>query len=283
MAIAWTAILSRKQPSKNVDRPVNITVYPRKFLTGLFLICTLVVAGLFLGDWIINYTGSINSGPIQRLFNITREDGLASWVAITITSLVALSIWALWALARASKASKFVQRGWLIIAGFFTYLAVDDGAMIHERLGSALADAPASGWLANFPSYYWQLIFLPILIIFGGFFLYFLARQLHTPKQKLAVIVALGMLGLAIVLDFFEGLHPAHSLNIYTALTNGLDFSAYAINTFGQTEYNTLVHFSKSIEESLEILAMSLLWVVMLAHMFTSYPRINIKALAEKS
>ena len=274
---ALTATHSRKKTAKHSGEPTEITIHPRQFLTGILLVCIIVVVGLLFGDWIINYAGAINSGPIRRLFNMTREDSLASLVAIVITTFVALSAWAAWLLARSNKTSKYVQRGWLIIAGFFTYLAIDDGAMIHERLGTTLADATKDGWLANFPSYYWQLIFLPILTAFGVFLLYFLMRQLRSRQQKQAVLVALALLGAAIILDFFEGLSPSHSLNIYTTIANNFDFSAYTMQHFNQTEYATLLNFSKALEEALEIVAMSLLWITILAHLLANYPKINLR------
>ena len=45
----------------------------------IFLFC-LVVELLLVGlDAFINYGRFIDIGPIRRLFNITREDGLATW------------------------------------------------------------------------------------------------------------------------------------------------------------------------------------------------------------
>lgn len=272
------AFLNRKNLPELTKQSVALTVRPRTLLTNLLLVCVIVVVGLFVGDWVINYAHAIDSPPIRRLFNITREDSLASWVATTITLLVALTMWALWVLSRASKASVVIRRGWLILAAAFTYLAIDDGAMIHERLGSVLSGAASIGWLASFPSYYWQIIFLPLLFGLAIYLLYFLSRQLTAPRQRLAVIVALACLGIAIILDFFEGLAPSNSLNIYTAVANQFDFASYTQRNFGQSEYDTLVHFSKSIEESLEMLAMSLLWATMLSHILSRYGRVSIKA-----
>lgn len=274
---------STKKPAKvnlaTDHQSVAIAINRRQFLTGLFLTCVIIIFGLIVADWVLNYAHGIESSAIRRLFNITREDGLASFVAVTLTLLAALTMWALWLLSRANGEARSVKIGWAVLAGMFTYLAVDDGAMIHERLGTALGNASAGGgWLVNFPSYYWQIIFVPILVVFGVYFLYFLFRRLDSPKKRWAIVVALGCLGLAIVLDFFEGLEPGSGLNIYTAIANSFDFADYARHTFGQTEYDTLLHFSKSLEESLEMLAMSLIWVTTLAHLLARYPNITFRS-----
>ena len=55
-------------------------------------------------------------------------------------------------------------------------MAVDDGAQLHERLGStfkAMREDVGSS-LDFFPSYPWQILFLPIFGTLGLFMLWFL-------------------------------------------------------------------------------------------------------------
>lgn len=268
--------LAKTHPTKS--KPVSLTIDRRQVLRGILIVCAMVIAALVYLDFLINYSSAVRSESIQQLFNITREDSLASWFSVAITTLVALTMWALWLLARASGAPKFTRTGWLTLAICFSYLAVDDGSMIHERVGTTAGEISSSGWLNGFPTYYWQAIFVPVLAIFGAYLLYFMMRTLSTRRQRLAVIAALGCLAVAVILDFFEGMSPDNNWNIYTAIANNFDFAFYAQWAFGKTEYDTLVHFSKSLEESLETLAMSLILVTSLAHLTERYPKITVSS-----
>ena len=91
---------------------------------------------LFL-DIVINYNHFFDYRPVRKLFNIAREDSLSSWFMSAQTLLVALVLWFTYFIQKKKGEKKF-QNGWLILASFFTYMAADDGASIHERLGSTL-------------------------------------------------------------------------------------------------------------------------------------------------
>ena len=54
--------------------PVNV----RGLTCILILACLIIEVGLFLGDLLINYGKLTELSMIHGLFNITREDGLAS-------------------------------------------------------------------------------------------------------------------------------------------------------------------------------------------------------------
>ncbi len=154
---------------------------------------------------------------------------------------------------------------------FFCYLALDDGAHIHERLGTAYhqtGDGFAFGaWtLEMFPSYRWQIVFMPIFAAMGFFMFGFLLKQLRGWKPKAAVFVALSCLATAVALDFFEGLAPTHALNPYAAIAQRWHLEMWAARTFGTSPYDMLLHFSKSIEECTEMFGMTLLWMVFLHH-----------------
>jgi len=245
--------------------PLELQFRSHRILTLLFATCVCVELSFVALDYWVNYSRGVEAGPIRRLFNITREDGLASWFAITQTVLLALTLWALWLITRRAGA-RWTSRGWLALAALFTYMAMDDGATIHERIGSTLKSS-GSGEAASWsPSYGWQVIFVPVFAVMGAFMLGFLWRQLRGGRQRLAVVLALGAMALAVALDFFEGLKPDHPWNLHTALAQRWDFANFARTQFDQTEYATLLHFGKSLEETLEMLAITLLWTAILSH-----------------
>ena len=144
--------------------PVKLTIDSERLARRVLGFC--VAAGIlfvFL-DYHINYGEWTQIGAMRRMFNIAREDGLASWFATTQTLMAGLTLGMIYVAVKKRLGAPWGEAtGWLVLASFFVYMAIDDGAQLHERLGSTVAamreDAGSS--LDFFPSYAWQLIFLP--------------------------------------------------------------------------------------------------------------------------
>ena len=144
------------------------------------------------------------------------------------------------------------------------------GAQVHERIGTlsrALSDGGNSGVLAWFPSYPWQVLFLPV---FGGFGLLlglFLWNELRSRAAFALVLSALACLVAAVGLDFIEGLGEEHPWNLYAWIVAQVDLAEFTVTRFRHTPYDTVEHFSRSLEEFLEMLANTLLLVTFLRHL----------------
>ena len=152
-------------------------------------------------------------------------------------------------------------------------MAIDDGAQFHERIGSSFkrilhGDDVYDGMeiAGFFPSYAWQLVFLPIFGAFGLFILWFLNRELELTRHKGMVVAAIGLLVLAVIADFFEGLEMDHPWSLHGWIEYTWDLTEYQVR-----------HFSKSIEEFMEMLAMTLLWITFLRHLVRTSPAIDIR------
>lgn len=253
------------------DRPhaVILSVDGERVARRVLLFCVLAELALFLLDYHVNYGRATNIGAIRRLFNTAREDGLASWFGTTQTLLAALTLWLTYLIARTRPKPQWWKTAWLALALFFTYMAIDDGAELHERLGTTV-DAlkeDSSALLAAFPSYTWQVLFLPFFGAFGLFMLVFLWKEIDTRSSRLVLVSAIGCLVLAVVLDFFEGLEPDHALNLHTYIVENTNFDARSQARFARSGYDTLQHFSRSTEETLEMLANSLLLFLFLRNL----------------
>ena len=291
------------EASEAAETRAEINIDGRAAISRLFVACICIEVLFVLLDYFVNYARWTELGPIRRMFNITREDGLASWFGITQTLMAALTAWMLWLIrrsqSRAGACSRGRKVGWLIIALGLTYMTVDDGATIHERLGSSLkqiqgdaetgaGDEAAAGDIDTaaadrenagrwwFPSYHWQVLFVPAFGALGVFMLVFLWRELGSGRQRLKVLIALSCMAMAVGLDFIEGLERNHPLNLYGRVADSLDFAAFTRARFQTGEFETLVHFSKSIEETLEMLAMTLFWVTFLTHWVRIAPRVMV-------
>ena len=101
---------------------------------------------------------------------------------------------------------------------------------------------------------------------FGLLLALFLWRELHSRAAFGLVLSALACLAAAIGLDFIEGLDEDHPWNLYTWIVAQTDLMEFTIERFRHTPYDTLEHFSRSVEEFLEMLANTFLWVTFLRH-----------------
>lgn len=221
----------------------------KHFPIRLFLFCLSAELALLLLDLSINFYQYSDSAAIRRLFNMAREDSLANWFMVIQTFVAAMLLLAI-ALVENDRATSTRQYTcWLLLAIFFIYLSADDAAQIHERLGTAFdARRPELGFVSLFPGYGWQLAVLPLLVLAGLLMVWFLWNELAMPYARILLLMAPGIMALAVGLDFIEGLEHEHPWNFYTWLSERWQVSP-----------KTIRHFAKVIEEFLEMLSISLL------------------------
>ena len=264
--------------------PIQLAVDGRRLAWTVLAAGVAAEVAWFLLDYHVNYGRGSEIGAVRRLFNTAREDSLSSWFAATQTWMVALTLWLLAAVQRHSR-SAWAVAGWMVLAAFFTYMAADDGAKIHERLGTAFEvthrDAPAGSWgrtaLDRFPSYRWQIVLLPVFAALGLFTLGFLCREIVDRPGRAMVVTAVACFALAVAFDFVEGLDPEHPWNLHAWLAERMSLEPGARRRFGQSAFRSVRHFSKSLEECLEMLATTLLWCVLLRHLARIAPELRIR------
>ncbi len=243
------------------DSNIMVNVPEKKVVQVLFISAVVVEVLLVLLDAFINYGKFTDIGAIRRMCNIAREDGMATWFASTQTLFAGLTALVVYGF---SKRLCRPSIGWLVTALFFIYMAFDDGAQIHERVGTAfkvIAERGDDGIVGSFlsisPSYPWQLVFVPIFGVIGLYMSYFLWKELSASGSRILMFAALAAMGFAVGLDFIEGLDKTHPWNIYTL-----------IRDFFETRSYTVWHFAKVLEEFLEMLSISFFWIVFAKHLF---------------
>lgn len=228
------------------------------FAWVVFLGCLIVELALVYLDLTINWWQWSDSGPIRRLFNTTREDGLASWFAVSQTLVVALVAWLLFTILLHQNTTVWRRAGWLIIALFFSYMCIDDGAMVHERLGSAFKETTDAAGLVT---YAWHYVLLPFFVGMGVFILAFLWREMPVVRARLMILAALGCFGLAVGMDFVEGMDDG-----YRVLVDATGWKPATVR-----------HFSKSLEEFLEMVGMSLFLAAFIGHLAAVAPSLQVR------
>jgi len=238
-----------------------LEINSKRCLWIIFVFCVAIIVLLFFLDYSINWHEGSSSESIQRMFNTAAEHSIAGWFATTLTFVVALAGWTNLALVRHIDNSIWRRAGWLLIALLFTYLSLDDGAELHEHLGSGLKQAPLFGALIEaYPSYAWHVVTGPVVAGLGGFMLYFLWKELSHRSEKLGVLSAFSCLALAVGQDFIEGTIEEYDW----------------VQAYGLDPYAVL-HFSKSVEESLEMLGMTFFLIVFLSHLMRTFRTITLE------
>lgn len=256
---------------------VQISINARRWPIRIFLFCLIFEILLVALDALIAYGALIDISPIRRLFNITREDGLATWFMVIQTFVAAVMLCLIAVVQHSHGAGRGNVMSWGLMSAFFLYMSADDAAEIHERLGSTFKalqqgkTGESAGSLAAqaqnlYPSYDWQLVVLPFLAGAGLLMMVFLLRQFRDGKSRAILLAAISIMAVAVSLDFFEGLDESHPLNLHSIVQK----------SYAQTEY-TVSHFSKSLEEFLEMLSISLLLMLFIGHLIScAEPRISI-------
>ena len=230
-----------------------LKINKKLLLNGLILFWAIIILFLALADVFLNFYEWIDSRAIQRLVNITKDDGLPNWFSSIQLLAIAIVLWIIMFVLLYSKPNlirkKTEKLGWGLSSLFFSYMAVDDGTKMHERVGTAFRNSIEArheynpGFISNlfeiFPSYGWQFVFIPIFGFTAIFILLFLFNNLKTKRQFILVFLGFVCYAISVFIDFFEGMEEE---GIYDGIMLFFDTDLYG---FG--------HFTRLIEEVFEM------------------------------
>lgn len=173
-------------------------------------------------------------GRLTRFLHLDREGNLPTWFASTQFLCLGAAFFCLYLLDR-SRVSPRGHRLWAICAVGAVLLSLDEGAALHELLGTLLervfAHAPEGTWLKDleaFPSYYWILIYVPFVLPVAVFLIASVAKRIGSNRYLLFAGVLIFISG-ALILDFLEGRYgePDH-----TGLPIVLNGQSYMLDVF---------------------------------------------------
>ncbi|MDZ7697197.1 MAG: hypothetical protein U5R49_09850 [Deltaproteobacteria bacterium] len=215
-------------------------------------------------DLLFNFTTWVPVIELQKIFDMTRERAVGTWLSTTLSFLAGLTLLTIFFSLRAVNGPKREAFGWLILSLFFIYMSVDDCAYIHERSGdfvkrmvsSEALPFGLSGIVGRFPSYYWHLIMGPFFVTMGFFMLYFLWKRFRDIGLLKYLVLSLSGLAVAMFLDLAEGI---------SRIVNKLQVMIGISKT-------VVIHMLRLTEESLEILS-----IILLLFAFMRYLSIILK------
>ncbi len=224
--------------------------------------CLLAIETLFLvtDSFIYNF-GQTLPRDLLRLLSLTREGNIPTWFASLQALLVGTSAYFIGLMHKRccdlDGSASWRALGWFIIAAFFLYVSFDDAAQFHERMGTIIGSyakqhAATAGYLTivkQFDSYYWQIIFMPFFTGLALFMLIFLSAQLRYDASLLLFVAGIGCYGLAVTMDYLDGIEAYDFLIQQTALP-----------------YRVIEHQSRALEEFIEMLGTSLILIAFIRH-----------------
>lgn len=253
---------------------MQIKLDSKKITNNLFIILIVIESLLFLGDVFINYNRLSSHRSIRQMFNMTREDSLANWVASLQAIFVGVTVWIIYYLSRIQNAATSKKFGYIMIALFFSYVGLDDGCKLHERLGTVTQDYfndhssalyGLTDFIQGFPSYTWHILFTPVFASFGFWMLIFLYREASTQDNKILLFEGISCFGLAVVMDFIEG---SSSILEAAAQTISADVIPFK-------------HFLAVLEEFIELIGTSLFLALFISILLSKFT--NLRLLSPKS
>ena len=150
--------------------PTVIRVEQERLLNWVVAILLAIAIAIVLLDAVVAEFELVSIGAVQRLFNITREDGLANFFStfqMLTVGFVALLITLVVKSQKRGQSSNVVV-GWAVVTGLLLLWGVDDGTKLHERVGAVFKELatdssgePHTGLVGSiydaFSSYSWQL------------------------------------------------------------------------------------------------------------------------------
>ena len=211
------------------------------------LLCWLVLGALAFSvlDYVGNRSHWISSDSLRDVANVGREDSLHNFVSSVQELAIAGVALVLYLHARRAE-TRWARFEWGVALGFFTWVGVDDGAALHERIGTALEND-----VSFFPSYAWQVIFVPIFTTAMLVTAHVVFRSRRASWTRTLFLAGFGCYVLGVVLDYLEGRAGA-----YDGLASAVGATV-----------STVSHYSRVVEEFAEDVGASLFLVVLLRHL----------------
>ena len=235
--------------------PISIDLSARRvFLTLVVIITALVTASTIAGA-VLYFLDLGESGfRMVQLFWIDSELNIPTWYS-TLTLLVSALLLGLIARMRRGEGDPYSTH-WRVMAFIFVFLALDEGAAIHERTVGPVrwvlerSPLPSTTFLEVGPA--WVVLGALFVLVFVFAFLKFL---LHLPARIRNLMFLSGAIFVTGALGF-EILSHSH------AVVHGQENAVYALLA--------------TVEETLEMLGIALFIYTLLLHISGIAPRFHL-------
>ena len=234
----------------------------QKWIKIVFTFCLFSEFTLVALDYIFNYMDVLGDKQFRRIWNVARENSIPTWFSSIQAQLLGVTV-LLIAAVQKHRISAFKTVGWILIGLFFLFIGIDDFAAIHEKLGGVLERMAKSGnseqgdvvgLLLQNPSFSWHTFIAPIFALCGLAIALFLWMEFWKLNLFRYLFLGFGCWIVAQSLDFVEGLDEVDTY--YKLVQDYFEIErAYFVS-----------HTFKVVEEFLEMLGTTLLWIGFLSY-----------------
>ncbi|PCJ49767.1 MAG: hypothetical protein COA74_04780 [Gammaproteobacteria bacterium] len=235
----------------------EIEINMKKLIKILFISCLTAQFLLIVFDYVFNYMDILDDRSFRRIWNIARENSIPTWFSSIQAQLLGVTV-ILIGVVQKPKVSLLKFMGWVLIGLFFILIGIDDFAAIHEKLGGVLERMAkdnsseqgrvVSALLTN-PSYSWHTFIAPFFALCGLVIALFLWKEFWHLNLFRYLVLGFGCWIVAQSLDFIEGLDDIEQF--YRSVQDYFSIESYYLVT----------HTFKVVEEELEMLGTTILWV----------------------
>lgn len=251
------------------DRIVSIDLY--RVSTAIFWICIISIALLVVADYVFNYEDILDDRSFRRIWNVAREQSIPTWFSSIQAQLLGVTVMLIGWVQSASIA-RYKTVIWYLIGLFFLWVGIDDFAAIHEKLGGVLERLAEEGensavtelMLKN-PSFSWHTFIAPFFALCGLGIVAFLWLAFWRLRLAHFLVLGFGCWVVSQGIDFIEGLERAGDIYDWVRATLNIR-SSYGVT-----------HLIKVIEETLEMLGTTLLWVGFLRYLAHASDGLHLK------
>lgn len=183
-----------------------------KFCYGIVAI--LLTCDIVLGILHVTFNwGEVDQLKLAKLFHLGKESNAPTWFSSSQFLLLGLICGLIFALKRYLYPDNRANYLWALCALGSVFLSLDETALVHETVGTAFQgfvnshEVPlVGGFLKEFHSFYWALIYVPIALpvaaVIGIFYWKEMDRYRYFPIAGI-VIFLLGAVGV----DFVQGIY----------------------------------------------------------------------------
>ena len=234
----------------------------QKWITTIFIACVFAEFALVAFDYIFNYHDVLDDKQFRRIWNVARENSIPTWFSSIQAQLLGVTVIFI-AVVQKHRISVIKTWGWILIGLFFIFIGIDDFAAIHEKLGGVLEriakkdgrdDGAIVSTLLKNPSFSWHTFIAPIFALCGLAIALFLWMEFWKLNLFRYLFLGFGCWIVAQSLDFLEG------------LPNIDDYYKLVQDYFSIKKSYFVSHTFKVVEEYLEMLGTTLLWVGFLSY-----------------
>ncbi len=120
---------------------------------------------------VVNLSPLIDFNMVSRLLDVNREATAVVWLSsATLLAIAAMALAGGWLSVRPERV------GWLLVAGGFVLLSLDETAQLHEKAGSLASRVLDVDWLPGL--YMWVVVVAPVALVAALWMLRWFGRTL---------------------------------------------------------------------------------------------------------